>query len=159
MFLDNKVRDGKVGYEVVTPVRLGESQLHVLVDRGWVKAPPTRSELPSVTTPSGPVRVEGIALPPPSRFVELSEQTVTGRVWQNLRFDRYGEAYGVDLQPVLIQQHNDMGDGLVRVWSRPDTGVDVHRGYALQWFTMSGAIAILYIVLNVRRKKQTLDAD
>jgi cytochrome oxidase assembly protein ShyY1 len=36
--------------------------------------------------------------------------------------------------------------------------VDVHRAYALQWFTMSGAIAILYIVLNVRRKKQTLDA-
>jgi len=158
VFLDNKVRNGAVGYEVVTPVRLGESQLHVLVDRGWVKAPPTRSELPPVTTPSGPVRIEGIALPPPSRFVELSEQTVTGRVWQNLRFDRYRDAYGVDLQPVLIQQHNDMSDGLVRVWTRPDTGVDVHRAYALQWFTMSGAIAILYIVLNVRRKKQTLDA-
>jgi surfeit locus 1 family protein len=158
VLLDNKVRDGVVGYEVVTPVRLGDSDLHVLVDRGWVKAPATRSELPAVTTPVGPVRVEGIALPPPRRFVELSDQTVTGRVWQNLPFERYRQTYHVDLQPVLIQQHNDLGDGLVRAWSRPDTGVDMHRAYALQWFSMSGVIALIYLLLNVRRKKPTLGA-
>jgi surfeit locus 1 family protein len=158
VLLDNKVHEGAVGYEVVTPVRLGDSGLHVLVDRGWVKAPPTRSELPSVSTPAGRVRVEGIALPPPSRFVELSDRTVAGRVWQNLRLDRYREAYGIDLQPVLIQQHNDLGDGLVRAWRRPDAGVDVHRAYALQWFAMTGVITILYVVLNVRRKQPTLDA-
>ncbi len=67
-------------------------------------------------------------------------------------------AYHVDLQPVLVQQHNDLGDGLVRDWSRPDTGVDVHRAYALQWFAMSAAIIIIYFLLNVRRKKPTLGA-
>jgi surfeit locus 1 family protein len=158
VFLDNKVRNGVVGYEVVTPVRLGGSGLHVLVDRGWVKAPASRSELPAVITPAGPVRVEGIALPPPRRFVELSDQTVTGRVWQNLHFDRYQQTYHVDLQPVLIQQHNDLGDGLARTWSRPDTGVDMHRAYALQWFAMSAVIAVVYFLLNVRRKKPTLGA-
>jgi surfeit locus 1 family protein len=155
VLLDNKVRDGVVGYEVVTPLRLRGSDLHVLVDRGWVKAPRTRSELPVVTTPTGAVRVEGIALPPPSRYVELSEQTGSGRVWQNLRFDRYQQAYHVDLQPVFIQQHNDAGDGLVRAWSRPDTGVNMHRAYALQWFAMSVAIAFIYLLLNVRRKKSS----
>lgn len=158
IFLDNKVRDGVVGYEVVTPLRLQGGTRHVLVNRGWVKAPPTRSDLPVVTTPAGPVRIEGIAVPPPRRFVELSDQTVSGRVWQNLHLDRYQEAYRVDLQPVLIQQHNDSGDGLVRAWSRPDTGVDTHRAYALQWFSMSGVIVIIYLVLNVRRKKPTLGA-
>ena len=107
-------------------------------------------------TPQGPVRVEGIALPPPSRFFELSNRTVTGRVWQNLHFDRYRATYGIDLQPVLIQQHNDLGDGLVRTWARPDTGVNMHRAYALQWFVMSGVIAILYVAINVRRKQPTL---
>ena len=156
VLLDNKVRDGVIGYEVVTPLRLGDSSLHVLVDRGWIQAPARRSELPAVTTPAGVVRVEGIALPPPRRFFELSDQTVSGRVWQNLPFKRYQEAFHIELQPVLLQQRNDLGDGLVRAWSRPDAGVNVHRAYALQWFAMSAAIALIYILLNVRREKPTL---
>jgi surfeit locus 1 family protein len=158
VFLDNKVRDGAVGYEVVTPVRLARSDLHVLVNRGWVKAPATRSELPQVGTPQGPIRVEGIALPPPTRYLELSDRTVAGRVWQNLNLERYGRTYRVALQPIVIQQRNELGDGLLRVWRRPDTGVDTHRAYALQWFAMSGAIAVVYLVLNVRRRKQARGA-
>ncbi len=158
VLLDNKVRDGVVGYEVVTPLRLAGGELHVLVDRGWVKAPAVRGELPAIVTPGGTVRVQGIALPPPHRFFELSGQTVTGNVWQNLHFERYREVYHLDLQPLLIQQHNDLGDGLVRAWSRPDTGVNVHRAYALQWFVMSAVIALIYFLLNVRRKKPALDA-
>src|SRR5262245_671307 len=65
VLLDNKVREGVVGYEVVTPLRLRDSGLHVLVDRGWVKAAARRSEMPAIATPAGTVRVEGIALPPP----------------------------------------------------------------------------------------------
>jgi surfeit locus 1 family protein len=57
------------------------------------------------------------------------------------------------LQPVIVQQHNDLGDGLVRNWPRPDARIDVHRAYALQWFAMSAAIVILYLVLYVRRRK------
>lgn len=158
VLLDNKVRAGVIGYEVITPLRLGDGGLYVLVDRGWVKAPARRNELPAVTTPKGMLRVEGIALPPPRRFFELSDQTVSGRVWQNLPFERYRQIYQVELQPVLLQQHNDLGDGLVRAWSRPDTGVDVHRAYALQWFAMSAAIALIYILLSVRRKTPTLGA-
>jgi surfeit locus 1 family protein len=159
VLLDNKVRDGVVGYEVVTPLRLTGSRLHVLVDRGWVKAPATRDELPAIATPAGTVRVQGIALPPPHRFFELSGQTVTGNVWQNLHFERYREAYHLDLQPLLIQQYNDLGDGLARTWSRPDTGVNVHRAYALQWFVMSAVVALIYVLLNVRRNKPALDAS
>jgi cytochrome oxidase assembly protein ShyY1 len=29
----------------------------------------------------------------------------------------------------------------------------MHRAYALQWFSMSAVILILYVVLNVRRGK------
>ena len=97
-----------------------------------------------------------MALPPPTRYIELSSNTVTGKVWQNLQFQRYRDTYGIDLQPLLLQQHNDLGDGLVRDWPRPDTGVNTHRAYALQWFVMSAVIAILYLILNVRRKDEPL---
>jgi len=153
IFLDNRVRDGVVGYEVVTPLRLSASSLHVLVNRGWVKASSSRTELPEVSTPKGVVTVSGLALPPVTRYVELSDETVSGRVWQNLKFEQYAQRYGLALQPLILQQRNELQDGLVRVWKRPDTGVDKHRAYALQWFVMSAVIAILYLVLHVRRKK------
>jgi surfeit locus 1 family protein len=151
VFLDNRIREGVVGYEVLTPLQVAP-QVHLLVNRGWVRAEATRDRLPAVPTPAGRVRVEGLALAPSKRYVELSGDTVSGRLWQNLDFERYARQYHVTLQPVVVQQHNDAGDGLRREWRRPDTGVDMHRAYALQWFTMSAVIFILYVVLHVRRR-------
>lgn len=156
IFLDNRVRDGVVGYEIVTPLRLNDSQLHVLVDRGWVRAPASRSELPAVHTPSGEVTVEGMALPPSTRYFELSDETVSGPVWQNLKFEQYAQRFALALQPLILQQHNDLGDGLSRTWRRPDAGVEKHQAYALQWFVMSAVIAIIYLVLHVRRRRKEI---
>src|SRR5258708_21011945 len=61
VMLDNKLRHGKAGYEGVTPLRPAGTDLHVLLNRGWVQAPPTRDLLPEVRTPSREVRGEGVA--------------------------------------------------------------------------------------------------
>ena len=58
---------------------------------------------------------------------------------------------GLELQPVVIQQKNDAGDGLVRDWHRRDIGADRHRGYALQWFSLALLTVVLYVVLNFER--------
>jgi surfeit locus 1 family protein len=153
IFLDNRVHDGRVGYEVLTPLRLRDSAMHVLVNRGWVRGGPARSELPALRSVAGMVRIEGLALPPARRYLELGPQTVAGKVWQNLDLERYARAHALALQPIVIQQRNDLGDGLVRDWVPVDAGIDRHQAYALQWFVMSGAIFVTYVVLNVRRKR------
>jgi surfeit locus 1 family protein len=150
ILLDNRVREGRVGYEVITPLRLAPGHLHVLVNRGWVKAPRTRQELPAVVTPAGWLRVEGIALPPSKRYLELSSRTVSGAVWQNLDPERFAAAHKMVLQSVVLQQRNDAADGLLRAWPRLDAGADMHRAYALQWFAMSALIAVAYAALLVR---------
>jgi len=155
ILVDNRVHGGVVGYEVITPLRIGSGELYVLVNRGWVKAPRTRQELPAVVTPRGAVRAEGIALPPNRRYVELSSQTVTGPVWQNLDLERFAQRYGVALQPLVLQQSNDVGDGLVRDWARADTGVARHRAYALQWFAMSALIAVASAVLLLKKAQRS----
>jgi surfeit locus 1 family protein len=155
VYVDNRVRDGAAGYEVVTPLRIEGGALYVLVKRGWVKAGASRSRLPPVTLPHGPVTVEGIALPGNPRVFELSSDVQAGRVWQNVTVERYRKAFGLDLQPVVIEQHNDLGDGLLREWKRPDAGIDRHRGYALQWFSLCLAIVVVYVVLNVKRTPAT----
>ncbi len=150
IFLDNRMRDGVAGYEVITPLALSPTKA-VLVNRGWIAAPADRARLPDVQTVETEVHVLGLALAPTAKFVELSKVTVAGKVWQNLDASKYAAHTGLDLLPVLVQLHSEFPDGLRRQWPRPDTRIDRHRAYAMQWYTMSVAILILYILLNVRR--------
>src|SRR5258708_3412875 len=61
VLLDNKLRRGRPGYEVLTPLRLTGSDSHLLVNRGWVAAPASRDVLPEIRTPAAEQRIEGIA--------------------------------------------------------------------------------------------------
>jgi surfeit locus 1 family protein len=152
VLLDNKVLAGVAGYHVIVPLRIADSPKHVLVNRGWVAAGADRSRLPDVRTPVGSVTVIGIAVLP-GRFLELSGAETTGPVWQNLTIERYRRLMQLDIQPVVIEQHNDLGDGLARSWSHPDFGVAKHYGYAVQWFSLCGLIVFLYVFFHVKRAR------
>ena len=154
IFLDNKIYQGMPGYHVITPLRIGKSAMHVLVNRGWVVANPDRSKLPSVTTPEGQVVVSGTATTALQKTLELSkEDMVSGHVWGNLDPQRYASITGLAVQPVMILQQDDVHDGLVRKWIRPDSGSARNWGYAFQWFAMALAVLIIYLVLSVKRER------
>ena len=147
VYLDNRNRGGRPGYEVVTPLLLAPSTA-VLVQRGWVE----RGARDSVRTPAGRQRIDGIALEHlPRAFAAGSEQ---GAVRQNLEIDAYAKETGLALQPIVIQQRNDDGDGLSRDWPKPDFGVDMHRAYALQWYSLAALCAVLGVVFSFRRVAQ-----
>ena len=151
ILLDNKVLRGVAGYQVLTPLKIAGGDVHVLVNRGWVAAGVRRDILPQVRTPVGVETVEGIAVVPGSHMLELDAKTEEGVVWQNLVLARYEKWSGLKLQPVVLQQTNQAADGLARVWDRPDTGADKHRGYAFQWYALAVTILILYVVLSFKR--------
>jgi surfeit locus 1 family protein len=151
VLLDNRVQRGRPGYEVVTPLRVEGGERLLLVNRGWTPAGRTRDELPSVSTPVGVVRVEGVAVVPPEKVFELGPEA-PGRRWQHLRLDRYADWGGSPVQPFIVQQTSDAADSLVRDWPRPDVGVDKHRAYALQWYAFAILTVILYVVLNFERE-------
>jgi surfeit locus 1 family protein len=150
VLLDNKLRRGRPGYEVVTPLALAGSEWHVLVNRGWIAAPPSRETLPDVRTPSGEVTVVGIAL---QRIPHALQAGVapTGRVRQNLDIGAFAAETGLRLQPFVLEQHDDHGDGLLRDWPRPDLGIEKHESYALQWYLFAGLAIALLLVLSIRR--------
>ncbi len=157
VFIDNRVLHGVVGYHVVMPLRIGDSERYVLVNRGWVAGTNARSQLPRIATPSGMVTVVGLATVPSKRFLELSTKVAEGNVWQNLVLERYRAAVPIEIQPVVIQQENDLGDGLQREWAPPDLGINTHYGYAFQWFALAAAILIFYLVTHVRKRTQQPD--
>jgi len=151
LLLDNKVLHGTAGYHVLTPLKLeGGGDLHVLVNRGWIAAG-ERSRLPAVPTPEAVQTIEGIAVTPSRRFLELAPEAASGPLRQNLVLEREEKRLGLGLQPFVIEQTSDASDGLAREWERPDTGVDRHRSYALQWYSFAALAAVLYVALSFKR--------
>ncbi|MBT9614474.1 MAG: SURF1 family protein [Burkholderiales bacterium] len=154
ILLDNRVLNGKPGYHVVTPLKMDSAERYVLVDRGWVARGVDRTLLPEIRTPLGKIVIEGIAVPPSNKYLELSTQTVEGKVWQNLNMKRMADLLRYPVQPVVITQLNDNGDGLMRRWNRPDVGIEKHVGYAFQWFALAVATIVIYGVMYAKRRKQ-----
>ena len=154
ILLDNRVHAGSVGYYVVTPLRLRDSDTRVLVNRGWVPLGRDRAHLPAVPPPAGEQRVTGIATVPLERRFSLGDgaqgpgwQTV----WPYLDLARYREATAQPLQPVVILLDPQSAGGYVRQWARLDAGIATHQGYAFQWFALALALVALYLFINIRR--------
>jgi surfeit locus 1 family protein len=153
ILLDNRVQGGVAGYHVLTPLRIRGSALAILVNRGWVAVGASRAQLPVPPTPAGLVKLEGMAVDPHTRYVELAQSAPQGRVWQNLDFERYAATTGLRLQPVLLLQTSSLADGLRRDWPRPDTGVSMHVSYAFQWYSLATTLAVLWLVMNIKRQQ------
>ena len=149
VYLDNKTRQGKAGYEIVTPLKIKDSAMHVLVNRGWIAAGRTREALPEVRTPAGEVRIEGLALERVPRVFTMEKSS--GKVRQNLDIDGYTFETGLRLEPRVIEQHSALPDGLARDWVPHDSGAEKHQGYALQWYSLAVLAMVLVIVLSFRK--------
>lgn len=150
VLLDNKLRHGRAGYEVITPLRLTNSKDHLLVNRGWVAAMPRRDELPQFGTPAGEVRIEGIALQRLPQALSLGKPQ-KGSVRQNLDIAQFAAETGLALRPSVVQQHAGPQDGLARDWPAADAGVLKHESYSLQWYSFAVLAIVLFIVLSFRR--------
>ena len=152
IYIDNQIHDGRAGFAVITPLRLRDSAGVVLVNRGWTARGREYPRAPRVEVPAGPAAVEGLATLPPARVLELSSETVTGDVWQNLSIERYRTRAGVDVLPVVLLAEPP-GPGLAAMPERPDAGVAKHREYQLTWFSLAATAFALWVVLNVRRAR------
>lgn len=154
VYLDNRPYKGSPGFYVLTPLRLGGSDMHVLVARGWVRRDMSdRTRLPVLATPGGPVEIEGVARRSLGHVLQLgtAEPMRPGAIVQNLDIAAFAQAAGINMQPFIIEQTNDMQDGLVRDWPRPSAGVEKHRGYAFQWYALAATALIFFVVTGFRR--------
>jgi surfeit locus 1 family protein len=151
VFIDNKVSNGVIGYHVVTPLHIKGSGGYVLVNRGWIAAPPTRGELPRLATSAASIEVSGLARIPTGRFLELSNEVIEGRIWENLTIERFHTWSGLALLPVVIYQDAPSEANIVPVSPAPETsglGADRHWGYAFMWFSLAVLTVVLMAVIT-----------
>ena len=153
VLIDNRLYQERAGYHVITPLHLEGSNMHVLVNRGWLPAAADHHELPAASVPQGVIELTGIAVVPGQRFFNLAAQPASGwaPVWQNLDLERYRLVVDYPLHEVVIQLDPQAPGGYVREWPRPDERAERHRSYALQWFGFAAASLGIWIYFLVRR--------
>ena len=155
VLIDNRVHEDRAGYHGLTPLRLAGSELHVLVNRGWVPALADHRQFPLTPVPAGTVEVTGIAIVPGNRFFTLGEALPTASwepVWQNPDLERFRRAVPYPLHPIILQLDPEAADGFVRAWPRPDERADKHLSYALQWFGFAASTLGIWAWFLLRRR-------
>ena len=155
VLLDNRMHAGRPGLHVFSALQLSEGGQVVLVKRGWVAAAPDRSQVPEVHFPDGLVTVSGVVRKVDGDGFTLAHEAGAGMVWQYMDLPLFRSRYGLEIEEWVLEQHDGVDDGLVREWTRPDAGIDRHRGYAFQWYAMAFTALILMVIHGTRSFSRT----
>ena len=153
-FLDNQQYQGRPGVHVITPLQIEGTQVHVLVNRGWVGWGASRAVLPEVAVPVGRVEVHGRASLPFGKAPAFVSESVgdTGALRTRIRLDEIQAAHNHPFQPVVIlMSESGVSDGLVREWPELSNKAPMHKGYAAQWFLMALVLLGFFVRSSYRK--------
>jgi surfeit locus 1 family protein len=159
ILLDNMMYNGRPGYQVLTPLRVGATA--VLVNRGWLRADPDRNVIPDITVrdkirdvtgrlyrlPRAGYALEPVAPQPETAWPRRLSFPTIEEIVAHIGFAAHD--YQLLLDPAEA-------DGYTREWRPALMSPEKHLAYAIQWFMMAGTIMIIYVVLTIkaaRRKK------
>lgn len=154
ILVDNRVFQGRAGYEVLTPFILSASRQIVLVNRGWVALGNSRAVLPVIQMPKELRRVKGIASVPTTDGFRMG--TVSpGDSWpQVVPFVDIGAmqaSFSGELLPIVLWLAPEQAGFYQRDWNPVWADPDKSRAYALQWFIFTIIAIGLYLGLNLRK--------
>lgn len=158
--LDNKINEGRVGFEVISPFMTEMGEL-ILVNRGWAPQGKYRADFPVVEDVEGRVSLNVTVYVPLGKQVMLGADAPTQswpRVIQSLEPEQLALQLNlgqeVKLFPYSVRLLENMPGVLTRNWPVISTRPEKHRGYAVQWFLMASVLLMLYIFVSTKPEKE-----
>lgn len=154
LLLDNSIRDGQAGVELIQPFHDQPSGAWLMVNRGWLPWP-DRRVAPVFDTPDQPLDLQAWVYEAPGATFQLSPDSPStswpklvtamdpGKVLSELSRD--GFAQELRLAPGPAAYRTD--------WPVVSMGPEKHLGYAVQWFAMATALGGLYLYLGLSNAK------
>lgn len=150
---------GRPGYRVLTPMQTSAGWL--LIDRGWLPLGATRAELPDISVGEGERNITGTMDALPRAGLQLDSPPIDANApWPRvLSFPTQlalEQQLANKLVPGVLLLDASHPDGYERVWEahlgfKPER----HIGYAVQWFALAGAAAVIFILMGFRTRKAT----
>lgn len=149
--------NGHAGYYVITPFALSGGGW-LLVNRGWLPLGESRAQPPSVQV-SGDVRtVRGRADHLPAAGIRMGEHAPLRPPYPIVaNFPTHAELQALlhetswSAATELLLLDSSEPDGYARRWQPPGFPPMRNVAYAVQWFGLALALAIIYGVTNLRR--------
>lgn len=142
--LDNRVRKGKVGYEVLGLFHPYDSSQGILVNLGWVLADSDRSRLPSIELPVRSVTLTGRLLKITRTFTLAEDLWRLG--WpkriQQIDLPRIERLVGVPIHDWQVRLNEPLLVALEIDWEVVSMPPEKHIAYAVQWFSLAVALVI-----------------
>ncbi len=141
--LDNRIREGRYGVELLSPLRLASGGL-VLVNRGWLAGDPYRRELPEIPALVGEQDLLGhVYVPPGEDFTlgELAGDDRWPRLLQAVEPGAMGTMLGETVWPYTVRVDADGPAALLADWPLVNVQPEKHEAYAAQWFVMAFVLA------------------
>jgi surfeit locus 1 family protein len=142
------------GYLVVTPLDLGDGRV-VLVERGWVPRERRAAGSRIEGNVTGRVVVDGLLRLPqakPGWFVP--ENDPARGEWFYIDPAAMARAAGVSALPYYVEAGPAPNPGNLPKGGQADTALrNDHLQYAITWYALAAALAVIYIVL-IRRHAQ-----
>ncbi|WP_299598017.1 SURF1 family protein [uncultured Microbulbifer sp.] len=154
-YLDNRTRNGRVGYEILQVFETGNSKsgkARWLINRGWLPASSDRNRLPDIAYPLAAKVITGFLYPNGDTAVD--EQTAVSSHSRIQSLQPLSSGQLRLQQPAWhIRLSADSDTALLTDWQLITTNPQKHRGYAVQWFTMAAALLVLWLLAatNMRR--------
>jgi len=149
---DNVRRNSKIGYKVLTPFRVQNSQLTILVNQGWVQK--TQSGLPDTTVPdtlmtiTGVIKLFGIT----PYMIQKPEDSLShnGKVWLYFDAALFEKLKQYPIAKFTLDQLPTDQYGFLRNEPifKADTGK--HYSYAIQWFGFTIFACIIFLYFNLK---------
>ncbi|MEF8794552.1 SURF1 family protein [Thiohalorhabdus sp.] len=156
--LDNRIQNNRPGFHVLTPLKLANGDGAILVNRGWVPMGEGRSDLPEVPAPEGAVRVVGGLASSPQTGIRMGPADRGDQSWpkivQHVEPKRIRKQLGYPVRSQVIRLDPDASGGFQRDWGASvPFGPERHLGYAFQWFALAATLLVIYVAVNIKRRK------
>ncbi len=155
-FLDNRFYQHRIGFEVLSLLDTKNGR-YLLVDRGWIQATANRKVLPKVPLATAQQVLKGEAYYPSSKAWVLNSTLDNAGHWpliiEKVDIKQLEGLLKVSLYPFMLRLHAADPNALVRDWRVVTMKPAQHKGYAAQWFGFALAAIIIFLVLNVERRK------
>lgn len=149
--LDNRYLDHQVGFNILTPFELSDSDKVVLVDRGWLPLTGPRDVLPNVEVDENLRTLVGAVYVPYGKAFSLGaiDASITWpRLIQYIDFNELSTRLGRELLPLTLRMEAEQADTYKAQWVSIASSPKRNWGYALQWFAMAITVLIIFIVLH-----------
>ncbi len=146
--LDNRMYERKFGNEVLSVFELDNGEL-ALVNRGWLPADPSRQVSPLIPEEAGPVTIRGHVYVSPGEPYLLADEPLAAewpRRIQAVEMDKIVAALNAKVFPYPVRIEAGDPGSLTVDWQVINVSPDKHHGYAVQWFSMAAALAVIYLL-------------